>query len=35
MLGAEDGFHEGLETTVLLSTITKIGQYYIVYTYVY
>jgi class 3 adenylate cyclase len=25
MLGAADGFHEGLETTVLLSTITKIG----------
>lgn len=36
MLGAEDGFHEGLETTVLLSTITKIGQYYTVYTiYIY
>ena len=32
-LGAADGFREGLETTVLLSTITKIGQYYIVYIY--
>ena len=34
-LGAADGFREGLETTVLLSTITKIGQYYIVYIYYY
>lgn len=25
MLGAEDGFLEGMETTILLSTITKIG----------